>query len=225
MKPDIIFLSSFETNADENWSLLSSRFPRAKRVHGVRGILQAHQEAARKSDSHYFFLVDGDNRILRDFQFALPESLDPRSIYVWRCLNPANDLVYGFGAVKLYNKSLLLHDQHGKVSDLATTVAHNYQIIHEVASETHFFATAREAWRGSFRECAKLARNPESQLENHVTRTRLETWCSRVNDVPHASWILRGAKMGREFGDSKESLTRINDYDWLNQTFENRVSQ
>ena len=39
---DIVFISYQEPNADENYNKLLKRFPLAKRVHGVKGIHQAH---------------------------------------------------------------------------------------------------------------------------------------------------------------------------------------
>ena len=45
---DIVFISYQEPNADENYDKLKERFPLAKRVHGVKGIHQAHIEAAKK---------------------------------------------------------------------------------------------------------------------------------------------------------------------------------
>ena len=49
---DMVFISYQEPNADENWDKLKSRFPLARRVHGVKGIHQAHIEAAKKSHTH-----------------------------------------------------------------------------------------------------------------------------------------------------------------------------
>ncbi len=39
---DCVFISYKETNKEENWKKLSSRFPMSKRVDGVQGIHQAH---------------------------------------------------------------------------------------------------------------------------------------------------------------------------------------
>ena len=46
---DIVFISYQEINAEENWHRLKSRFPMTKRVHGVKGIHNAHIEAATKA--------------------------------------------------------------------------------------------------------------------------------------------------------------------------------
>jgi hypothetical protein len=142
LEPDILFISYRESNADENWAALKERFPGAKRVHGVRGIAEAHRRAAELSSTEHFFVVDGDNRILPSFDFSPPQGgLRTDTLYVWRCLNPINDLCYGFGAVKLYNKGLIERRQAKTYVDLATSVAERYQIIPIVASETYFCHT------------------------------------------------------------------------------------
>ena len=61
---DIVFISYQEPNADENYNKLLKRFPLAKRVHGVKGIHQAHIEAAKKACTKMFYVVDGDALIL-----------------------------------------------------------------------------------------------------------------------------------------------------------------
>ena len=45
---EIFFISYQEPNADENWAKLKSKFPIAQRIHGVKGIHQAHIAAAKK---------------------------------------------------------------------------------------------------------------------------------------------------------------------------------
>ena len=45
---DICFISYNEPDAEERYEKLSKRFPRIKRVHGVKGIHQAHITAAKK---------------------------------------------------------------------------------------------------------------------------------------------------------------------------------
>ena len=45
---DIVFISYEEPNADDVYAELKERYPMAKRVHGVKGIHQAHIAAAKK---------------------------------------------------------------------------------------------------------------------------------------------------------------------------------
>ena len=66
---DIVFISYQEPDADENYSSLQKRFPSAMRVHGVKGIHQAHIAAASKVSTEMFYVVDGDAHIQQDFNF------------------------------------------------------------------------------------------------------------------------------------------------------------
>ncbi len=225
MSLDIIFLSYNETNADENWQALKARFPFAKRVHGIKGLACAHKAAAEASDTEFFFVVDGDNRILPEFEFSTQNLiLKPDTIYVWRCQNPVNGLTYGYGAVKLYNKRLLQKRYEGRFVDLASSVTEKYCIVDKVASETHFYCTPEEAWRGGFRECAKLASQKIHRQKNDETLERLNIWCERApRYVPNSQWALLGARQGRDFGKTvligKGDLKSINDFHWLHTRF------
>ncbi len=220
---DIIFISYDESNSDKNWLELKQRFPRAKRVHGVAGIREAHKKAAQLSSTHFFFVVDGDNRVCKDFNFDSSKiNLSEDTLYVYRCYNPANHLIYGFGAVKIYNKALIeARIPSGDYVDLATTITEKYQIIPIVATETHFFYSPREAWRGAFRECSKLSAGIIARQKNDETKKRLEQWCSKINHIKNADWVMLGARQGREFGENfSHALDKLNDFDWLDRKFD-----
>ena len=73
---DIIFISYGEPNADENYNDLFKRFnvkgvfgDRVKRIDGVKGIHQAHIEAAKLCTTDLIWIVDGDAVISEDFYF------------------------------------------------------------------------------------------------------------------------------------------------------------
>jgi hypothetical protein len=220
---DIIFLSYDETNAEKNWHSLRERFPHAQRVHGVKGVKNAHQQAAQLARSDFFFIVDGDNVIHPDFNFQVAFPMEKDTLYVWRCLNPVNDLVYGFGGVKLYNKFLLLELQRPTSVDVATTVAPKYKPVFVTASTTAFNSSDFEAWRGAFRESLKLTMNVLNNTGDKASRERLETWCARGSDRPHGEWCVRGAQQGRQYAETHqqqhENLSLINDFDWLKTQF------
>ena len=78
---DVIFLSYQEPYADDNFKLLLTYAPHAKRVSGVKGLLLAHQAAARKSMTNNFYIVDADAQIVETFNF----DYTPQS----------NELIYG----------------------------------------------------------------------------------------------------------------------------------
>ena len=105
---DIVFISYQEPNADENFSKLKQRFPLAKRVHGVKGIHQAHIAAAKKCFTKMFWIVDGDANIVKNFNFdyVVPDhQLDV--VHVWRARNAVNALVYGLSLIHIHKKDLL----------------------------------------------------------------------------------------------------------------------
>ncbi len=58
---DIVFISYNEPNAESNWLKLKNRFPMTKRVHGVKGIHNAHIIAAKKCFTKMIWVVDGDD--------------------------------------------------------------------------------------------------------------------------------------------------------------------
>lgn len=218
---DIVFISYNESNAEENWQELKARFPRAKRVHGVKGIREAHQQAAAISESHFFYVVDGDNKICKDFDFESPKDLKDKALYVYRCRNPLNNLVYGYGAIKIYNKQLLENRKNKQYIDLATSVSEHYIILSEVASETHFFNTPEEAWRGAFRECFKLASQCIDRQDSQQTHQRLQRWCAFESSLKNSDWALLGARQGHEIALSQyREACNINDFQWLHQYFE-----
>ncbi len=219
---DIFFLSYSESNAESNWLELTTRFPRAKRLHGIRGVYKAHAIIAGCSDTDFYFIVDGDNLVKHDFDFSVPFSPNKDSLYVWRAQNAVNQLVYGFGGIKLYNRSLF---QTPKATgpDVATTIAPKYIPVMTLASTTCFNATPLESWRGAFRECAKLTHNLNKDPDDVQSRERLSIWLSDGSHSLHGNWCLLGAQQGRQFAltalERGEDLQTINDFGWLDHEF------
>ena len=214
---DIFFLSFNESNREENWADLKSRFPHSRRIHGVKGVALAHLMCARLSKTAYFFVVNGDNEILKNFHFQPPSPLTP-AVYTWRSLNPVNHLVYGFGGIKLFWKQAVFRG-----IDVSTSLRIPYKIVSQTASITRFNASPLETWRGAFRECVKLSSRCISGQRDRETKERLEIWCEKGRAAPFGSYSILGARQGRDYGlkyrDCLKSLNKINDFDWLEQYF------
>ena len=217
---DIVFISYQEPNADENYDKLKERFPLAKRVHGVKGIHQAHIAAAKKCFTKMFWIVDGDALILEDFMFdyEVPDhQLD--HVHVWRAQNPINDLVYGYGGVKLFPRTLTLNMDVTK-PDMTTSISKKFIAVQEVANITAFDTGEFEAWKGAFRECAKLSSKIIDRQKEDETNERLQIWTTVGRDRPFGEYAIKGAIAGREFGLSNGAdLRLINDFDWLKEQF------
>ena len=218
---DIFFLSFDEANREKNWQLLKSQFPQSRRIHGVKGLALAHQMCAQMSKTPFFFIVNGDNEILTDrFQFDLPEQPLKKAVYVWRSLNPVNQLVYGFGGVKLFPCSAF---SSSRFIDLSSSLKAPYRIVPQLASLTRFNASPLDAWRGAFRECVKLSSQCITHQKSFETEQRLKIWCERGGKQPFGSYVLLGAKQGRDYGrkcrEDRLALNRINDFFWLKDFF------
>jgi len=219
----IIFLSYDEPNAEQNWQKLRQRFPTAKRVHGVEGILNAHKKAAELSTTASFFVVDGDSEILDTFSFTNKLSAHDRLRYVhiWKCLNPVNGLEYGYGGVKMFHKNMFENFDE-TIVDMSTLLGEGVKLMDEVATVTHFNSDEFHAFRGAFRECTKLASGVIKNQDNTESIERLNVWTT-VAEGPYAEFVLGGANLGKEYGtkyaDDVNELQTINKFAKLYQIF------
>ena len=220
---DVVFISYNEPNANENYNKLLDTCPRAKRVHGVKGIHQAHINAAELCDTDMIWVIDGDAVIENNFNFDLVmSSYDIDCVHVWRSLNPINNLEYGNGGVKLLPRQLTL-DMNINTSDMTTSISKKFKAMNTVSNTNSFNTDEFATWRSAFRECCKLSsRSIERQYEEE-TKLRLDTWCSVGVEKPFGTYAIKGAQAGRLYGETNknnpEALNKINDFDWLQEQF------
>ncbi len=224
---DVVFISYNESNAEENYKKLINKCARAKRVHGVEGIHQAHIKAAELCTSDMIWIVDGDAIVEDNFNFDLVmSSYDIDCVHVWRSRNPINGLEYGNGGIKLLPRKLTL-EMDTNTSDMTTSISKKFKAMSSVSNVNAFNTDKFTTWRSAFRECCKLAsRVIERQYEDE-TQQRLDIWCSVGADKPYGEYAIKGAMMGKQYGlDNKnnlEALRKINDFKWLKDTFNNVV--
>jgi len=222
---DIVFISYNESNADKNWELLKSRFPSAKRVDGVKGIHQAHIKAAKRCFTKMFWVVDADAELLDDFSFDYEvDEYNLDTVHVWNSQNPVNDLVYGYGGVKLLPRTKTIKMDTSR-ADMTTSISNSFRAVEQTSNITAFNTDSFSAWRSGFRECAKLASQTIDRQLNSETFERLETWCNQGVNRPFGIDAIKGAKEGRKFGEENKDniieLQKINDFEWLKFYFEN----
>jgi hypothetical protein len=198
---DIVFISYNEINADANYDRLKKRFPLAKRVHGVKGIHQAHIAAAKKAFTKMFWVVDGD-----------AEGLE--TVHVWRSRNPVNGLEYGYGGVKLLPKKLTLNMDVSRV-DMTTSISTKFKAMEDVSNITAFNTDPFTSWRSAFRECCKLASKVIDGQVDDETAHRLDVWCTQTTDENALKGALAGRAYGQENASDLEALSKINDFTWL----------
>ena len=237
---NIVFISYNEPNAELHWNRLRSRFPLAQRIHGVKGIHKAHKLAAltlKECNGYYeslnesqgqryygshFWIVDGDSDVSDDFNFDIPSDFQwEDTVYVYKTKNPINDLVYGYGGIKLFPLADALKITPATL-DMTTSISRYFSVVDKVASVTAFNTDPFNTWKSAFRECVKLS---SSQIQNQdaATEERLDIWCSVGKDRPYGEYAIQGAQQGRKYGadlkDDLEALQMINNFDWLQFKF------
>jgi len=228
---DIAFLSFDEPNVNNLYFRFlkkTANLPnKVYRIHGVKGIHQAHIEAAKLATTKMFWVVDVDADLLSDFNFDI--ILDPSEediVHVWKSKNPINDLEYGYGGVKLLPTQLTLN-MNTSSPDMTTSISPRFKSMSQISNITRFNINPLCTWRSAFRECAKLAsRTIAGQLDTE-TAYRLQVWTHIGGDRPFGEYAKGGASAGEWFGktykDDKNMLAKINDYAWLESEFNNHI--
>lgn len=225
---DIVFISYNEPNADENYAALLKNFPYAKRVDGVAGIHQAHIEAAKLATTGMFWVVDADAVIDANFKFEVAQMahydrFSRSTVYVWHSQNPINDLVYGYGGVKLLPRELTLNMDVTN-HDMTTSISDSFKSMADVSNTTAFNTDEFSTWRSAFRECVKLSSKVIDRQKDDETEARLEAWCTLGADRPFGKYAIIGALAGKKYGKTNKkkpaALAKINDFAWLKDRFE-----
>lgn len=219
---DVFFISYFETEADANYAALLEHGITPIRIDGVTGIKAAHSMCATKSTSSHFFVIDADTKLLPDsagkvFDFKIDFLPESKSVYVWRCKNAVNDLVYGYGAIKLFAVDCFAAVEPMSM-DMTTSVADRYVIIHDLISETCFNTSPFESWKSGFREAVKLNSGAIKGSIPKENAQRLGEWTTKGADRPFGKYCIAGALAGVEYSRNND-LTVINDFATLRTMF------
>jgi hypothetical protein len=214
---DIIFISYDEPNADKNFAALKARFPHARRVHGVKGIANAHIAASKKALTKFFYVVDADATIHPTFDFSYkPKEGDENYVHVWYAMNPALGISYGYGGVKLFNKAFFKNVQ--SQLDFTTTLTKDIKVIPQTVCTTHFNSDHYRSARGAFREAAKLWRTTQDPIKPKFVRMEAEDRLKRwLNPIPcdFSDIIRQAAELGVKEAEKNADLMFINDHDFM----------
>jgi hypothetical protein len=222
---DVVFISYHEPNADMHYAMLTQKLSRhVFRVDGIKGIHNAHKKAASLVSTDMFWVVDADAVIVDDFNFDYQVTRhNYNTVYVWRSSNPINNLEYGYGGVKLLPTRETL-DMDMNSADMTTSISPKFQAVPSLSNITAFNTTPFNTWRSAFRECCKLASKSIDRQDNIETIERLEAWCQLNDTVSYGYYGYSGALAGRLYGQENAgnlpALSKINDFDWLKEKFE-----
>ena len=170
-----------------------------------------------------FYVVDGDADLVNDFNFNNHIPIVFRDhVHVWYSRNPVNDLVYGYGGVKLLPRDKTLKMNLSK-PDMTTSISSKFKSIPEVSNVTAFNTDPFNTWKSAFRECTKLSSKVIDRQKENETTERLNIWCSIGKDRPFGEYAIAGALAGKFFGESNQGnldeLKKINDFAWLEEKF------
>lgn len=227
---DVVFISYHETFAAERFVDLC---PRLKGnliywIKDVKGIHQAHIEAANTASSDMFYVVDADAIIYDSFSFdyQIPyyDFNAKSTVHVWKSKNPVNGLEYGNGGVKLLPRQLTI-DMDISKPDMTTSISKWFKAMPQISNINGFNTDPFNTWKSAFRECAKLSSRIIDRQLDEETQYRLDVWCEQSTD----SYALDGARQGKGFGlqnnNDLDTLKKINDFGWLRQIFDERYRQ
>ncbi len=213
---DIVFLSYDEPSAEKYWKVLKEKYPRAKRIQGVKGRTKAYHAAAELSDTEYFFAVFPTIELDNDFDFSFqPDRMKDRCHYIFHAKNPVNGLEYGHRAVILYHKFLCLSTIHPR---LDFTLSQPHTVIPKLCGVSHFNQTPEISWRVAFREVLKLCEMKPTVESKH----RLKKWCE-LGQGDYAELVQKGALDAvdyyEKFKTDKSALMLSYELDWLKEKF------
>ena len=213
---DVFFISYREPDAERNWQRVKEKAPWAKRIDRVKGIFAAHRAAAQQSETDLFYVVDGDAYLVDDWNFDFqPDIFNRHYTHVWQSRNPLNDLVYGYGGVKLLPRSHILRMKTWRSLDFTSSVGDGLKVIDTISNITKFNTDPYNTWRSAFRETIKLSKQGATDV--------IDKWTSNYL-AQHYAWAVRGVEDAKKYyavnHKDRAALNRINDVDWLQQQFE-----
>jgi hypothetical protein len=216
--PDVIFVSSEEPDADRNFQRLLQFAPHARRVEGGASIYHAYQAAADAAATTQFFMVDGDNWMLDGFRFTDHLHNTESDRYAWRAVNAVNGLVNSHGGIKLLRREIVRTMTRDSL-DYYSAMAGSRALVTRPASEHRFNGSPFQAWRGGFRECAKMTgRFPMTSKK----AAEIVVWQTRGIDRPNGLYCVLGARMGAAFGAANHgspAMAEINNKRFLEDAF------
>ena len=222
---DIIYISYDEPQAEENWNKLVTKFPKAKRVHGIKGMENELVEAAKKSETSWFYAVFAKTEIHEEFNFSFqPDYFQESKHYIFYAKNRVNGLVYGEMGIIMYNCKLIIERAGQEFEGLDYTLSFPHEVIPELSAYGNFDTSPYHAWRTAFRETSKLY-DFYNQQPTIDTKYRLKIW-ETVATGPYADWVLKGSSDGKEFFHKfkDDPIYRKNSFswEWLREYFVSR---
>ena len=218
---DVIFISYKEPNAEENYQDLLSKFPYAKRVHGITGIYEAYYEASKLNSSDCFITVDGDTVVwdnLKDIEFNFTSD---NQLIRYPTRNNVLGIVNASGSIKCMSKNIfnyITKDNFDK--NVEWYRCDNIELIDNnniCVGETIINSSAYQAFCAGFREAFKTYSLFGISKKFKMRYTL--SWCIE-RDVKNGKSSTFGARLGFLYAiDNKISLVDVNNFGFLEELF------
>ena len=221
---DIVFISNGEPD-EEKWyehTCYASNSD-VKWVRGIDGRVAAYQEAARRSETPWFFAVFAKLEVLGgSFDWMwMPDYFQEPKHYIFNARNPVNGLEYGHMGMIAYNKNLVLANNTPGIDFTLTQPHESVPILSGIA---YYNQDAWTTWRTAFREVVKLKHSMATE-PTVETEYRLRVWCDEnsLKFVEFAEWSIRGARDAvryyNEVAGDYEQLKLSFEWAWLRERF------
>jgi len=222
---DIIFFSNGEACAEENYQHLLSIVKGLPNlvvgVSGIQGRLASQHEAAKNSNTPWYFLVNGKLKVNENFDFSWqPDRLQIPKHYIFLATNPLNGLEYGHQAIVANNKNLTLNTM---VKGLDFTLDSEHEVVNINSGTSRFNSSEWDTWRTAFREVVKI-KHYTATMNDLDAKYRLQRWLN-VADGEYSDWCLKGAEDAIKYYESVngnfKDLRLTYDWDWIHTYFKN----
>lgn len=217
------FLNYDDPNLESNYLRARRLIPDLKKALTNDSIHASHEICGRLSLTNKFMILDADCVLLDSFSLkkVYEQISEEPVVYIYRAINPVNDLIYGHGGIKVFDKRLFNNAQS---TDFSTSFIGKIRVMDDVLNIHKFNSSGFHAWRTAFRECAKLSAGAVKNRNLETDQYRLSVWCEKANDVPYAEETLLGARAGKIFGETSSNLSLINNFEWLKEKFKEAVN-
>lgn len=212
------FLGYDDPYFESNYSRALKFIPDIQKVTSQTGIHQSHKSCAQQSLTYKFAVLDADCYLLDNFSLVKLFELTPDhdSVYIFRAINPVNNLVYGHGGIKVFDKRLF---NDTTSVDMSTSFYGKIKIVKHITNVHRFNSSPFHAWRTAFRECVKLSAGAIKNRNVVDDEYRLTQWCEVFNDVENVEYVKLGAIAGREYGHKGIDVHLVNNFKWLREKF------
>ena len=216
---DIIFISYKEPNAEVNYQDLLSKFPHAKRVHGVRGIYEAYYKASKLNESDCFITVDGDTVVwdnLKDIEFNFTND---NQLIRYPTKNSILGATDASGSIKCWTKNTfnyITKDNFNKNLEWYRCDNIEQTDGNVCVGETVINSSTYQAFCAGFREAFKTHSLFGEPRINYTL-----SWCIK-REVKNGKSCAFGARLRFLYAiDNKISLQDVNDFKFLEELFTN----